>query len=118
LTMEDLWTGYVSGSFTPNSIDGKLLSHTEIHKQLKPVSDAVTITARRIGVIRKGHPPSAEAYSYGTATPGGQRVDVQSMSEWLYRYVPHVRGAPVVVWLNEVMCGWYGLDMDGLSAAT
>lgn len=118
LTMEDLWKGFVPGSFSPNSIDGKLLSHTTIHEQLRPVSDAVTAEARRIGVIRKGRKPSAAAYTYGTATPGGVRLDAQSMSDWLDRNVPGVIGAPLGVWLNEVMCGWYGLDMDGLSAAT
>ena len=38
------------------------------------------------------------------------------MTEWLDRHVPGVVGTRVAEWLDQTMCGWYGLNMDKLSA--
>jgi monoamine oxidase len=35
---------------------------------------------------------------------------------WLDLHVPAASATPVGHWLNESMCGWYGLDMENLSA--
>ena len=38
------------------------------------------------------------------------------MTEWLDRHVPGVVGTRVAEWLDQTMCGWYGLNLDRLSA--
>ena len=56
------------------------------------------------------------AISYGTATPAAEALDIRSMSDWLDARVPGVVGSRVGRWLDEVMAGWYGLNLDALSA--
>ena len=38
------------------------------------------------------------------------------MAEWLERHVPGVLHADLGQWLDQTMTGWYGLNLDRLSA--
>jgi monoamine oxidase len=114
LHLTDLWKGY-SGVW-PIYVDGTLYRGKDLRPQLDPIVEAVTRAARHIGAKLPHHQASDVAYSYKTATPGAIAMDQHSMSDWLDRHVPGVLGTPIGDWLNESMCGWYGLDMDGLSA--
>ena len=118
LELDDLWEGSRRGSTWPNYIEGKLLEPKAIHEQLDPIAKKVTEEARRIGVIGNGKEPSDAAYSYGTATPAAVQLDRMTMSEWLDANVPGVLGSPIGSYLDVVMAGWYGLEMDQLSAVT
>jgi monoamine oxidase len=116
LHLDDLWKGY-SGIWT-NFIDGQSYRGKDLRSQLDPLIAEVKRAARDVGVIRPGHEPSDAAYSYRTATPEAVEMDRLSMLDWLDQHVPGVSGTPVGDWLNESMCGWYGLDMDRLSACS
>jgi monoamine oxidase len=114
LHLDDLWKGY-SGVWT-NFIDGQAYRGKDLRAQLDPLIAEVKRAARDVGVVRPGHKPSDVAYSYRTATPKAIAMDRLSMLDWLDQHVPGVSGTPVGHWLNESMCGWYGLDMEHLSA--
>lgn len=116
LELDDLWEGYPRGAVWPSWVQGALLDHAAVKEQLDPIATAVEREARRFGVIREGRRPTDAAYSYGTATPAAVQLDRMSMAEWLERRVPEVIGSPIAAYLDEVMAGWYGLEMDGLSA--
>jgi monoamine oxidase len=118
LELDDLWDGWVEGSMWPNWVGGEVLDHEQIHEQLAPIATKVTEEARRIGVFGADGTPSTAAYSHGTATPEAVELDRMTMSEWLDRNVPGVVGSPLGTYLDESMSGWYGLDMDQLSAIT
>jgi monoamine oxidase len=115
LELDDLFPGY-AGSFSPIWVDGAYLHHDSIHPQMQRIGAAVTAEGRRIGVVGTHGKASTKAISYGTATAAAVEVDRLSMAAWLDRHVPGVLGSPVGRWLDEVMCGWYGLNLDALSA--
>ncbi|MDP9243157.1 MAG: FAD-dependent oxidoreductase [Actinomycetota bacterium] len=117
LDVDDLWKGWVGGSVWLNHVDGKALAHSEIKSKLDPLVSRITDEAKRIGVYRSGKPSDA-AYSHGTATPAAVRLDRLTMLEWLDKEFPGLAGEPLGHYLNEIMSGWYGLDLDGLSACT
>jgi monoamine oxidase len=106
----------VPGSVSPNWIDGELVSSTDLREPLDEIAAAVGEEARRIGVIAPGHRPSDEAISAGTATPEAIELDRSSMAEWLDAHVPGVTTSPLGAYLDASMAGWYGLEMDQLSA--
>ncbi len=119
LDLEDLWKGWVNGSMWPNWVGGKVLDHKQIQDLIHPVAAKVTEEAKRIGVIPAGGgKPTDAAYSFGTATPAAVELDQMTMSEWLHANAPGVTASPFGTYLNEIMAGWYGLDMAQLSAVT
>jgi monoamine oxidase len=118
LDLDDLNAGWVPGSIWPNWLGGEVVLGKDLHEQLDPIVAAVEQEARRIGVIATGRPPSIAAISYGTATPQAAELDELSMAEWLDGAVPGVVGSPLGDYLDESMSGWYGLEMDQLSACT
>jgi monoamine oxidase len=115
LHVEDLWAGYPSGSTWPYWLDGAVVPRADVHEQLAPLSDAVEREARTIGVLGDG-PVTARAISYGTATSAARALDQLSMAEWLQTNVPDLVGTPLADYLDGAMAGWYGLEMDQLSA--
>jgi monoamine oxidase len=115
LPLDDLWKGY-AGSFSPIWVNGGDLHHDEIRPQVERIKAKVARDAKRIGVIGSNGKASDKAYSFGTATPGAIRMDQLSMAEWLEANVPGVMGSAVGSWLDEVMAGWYGLNLSDLSA--
>ncbi len=118
LDLDDLDAAWVPGSIWPNWIQGEVVLGPDLREQLDPIVAAVEEEARRVGVIAKGSPPSTAAISYGTSTPQAAELDAQSMAEWLDSAVPGVVGSPLGGYLDESMSGWYGLEMDQLSACT
>lgn len=116
LELDDLWEGYPQGAVWPTWVQDRLLGPSAIREQLDPIATAVEREARRIGVIREGRRPTDAAYSAGTATPAAIELDRMTMAEWLERRVPGVIGSPLAQYLDAVMAGWYGLEMDRLSA--
>lgn len=116
LTLEDLWSGYAAGASYPRWVDGSLLPRGETKPQMARITAAAMREARRIGVIDAQGRTSVRAISYGTATPAAHALDQLSMTEWLSRNVEGIVGTRVGVWLDEVMAGWYGLNMDHLSS--
>jgi monoamine oxidase len=118
LELDDLWEAWTEGSVWPSWIEGELVSRAEIDEWLAPISDAVEREARAIGVIRSGRRPSIAAMSHGTATEQARTLDAMSMAEWLDANVPEVIGTPAAAYLDMSMAGWYGLEMDRLSACT
>jgi monoamine oxidase len=118
LEVEDLWEAWVPGSVWPNWVGGELVPGKDIQEQLEPVVAAVEAEARRIGVIEPGRRPSSAPISYGSATPAAVELDALSMAEWLDREVPGVVGSSLGAYLDASMSGWYGLEMDQLSACT
>ena len=115
LELDDLFAGY-AGSFSPIWVHGRYLHHTEIHPQMERIRTAVTKVAERIGVIGTNGKATERAMSYRTATPGAMEVDRLSMAAWLDQHVPDVRSSAVGQWIDEIMCGWYGLNLTDLSA--
>ena len=115
LQLDDLWKGAVSGSVSPNWINGHYFDHARVNAQMSRISAAVMAQARRVGVIGPHGRPSDVAYFYGTATAGSRQMDELNMREWIDQHVP---GVPedVKTFLDQTMSGWYGLDMAGLSA--
>lgn len=118
LELDDLWEAWVDGSIWPNWVAGEVVLGKDLREQLDPIVAAVEAEARRIGVIAPGREPSIEPISYGTATPQAVELDALSMAEWLDASVPGVVGSPLGSYLDESMSGWYGLEMDQLSACT
>ncbi len=115
LQLDDLWSGSAAGTNYPRFVDGRELTVDETKPQMERIDAAVHRMAREIGVFQDGE-ASMSALSYGTATPAAEAVDRLSMSAWLERNVDGIVGTRVGDWLDEVMCGWYGLNMDDLSA--
>jgi monoamine oxidase len=115
LPLDDLWAGYPAHSSWPRWIGGRVLDQDVVQDQVAPIADAVLREAHRIGVFSSGR-ASAAAYSYGTATPAAVELDARSMADWLDEAVPGVVGTAFGAYLDELMAGWYGLDLDGLSA--
>ncbi|HUL85698.1 MAG TPA: FAD-dependent oxidoreductase [Actinomycetota bacterium] len=116
LELDDLFAAPHAGARWPNFVDGSFLSNRTVNEVSHRVAVAATAEARRIGVIRGGARPSTSAFSAGTATPAAVALDQLSMAEWLERAAPGVLGSPMGRWFDESMAGWYGLNMDGLSA--
>lgn len=116
LQLDDLWDAWVDGSAWPYYVDGEVTARREWSEAEVPVVDAVTAAARRIGVIGESG-ISDDPVTYGTATAEGREMDQMSMSEWLDAEVPGVTGSSLGLVLDELMAGWYGLGMAGLSAA-
>ena len=118
LELEDLWESWTPGSIWPNWVDGELTEGKALNDQLDRIARAVESEARRIGVIADGRRPSARAISYGSATPRAIELDAISMAEWLDARIPGVLREPIGAYLDASMAGWYGLEMDQLSACT
>jgi monoamine oxidase len=118
LELEDLREAWTEGSVWPTWIDCDVVSRSKIDEWLAPISDAVEREARAIGVIRDDRPPSMAAMSHGTATEQARTLDAMSMADWLDANVPGVTGTPTGAYLDMSMAGWYGLEMDRLSACT
>ena len=118
LELEDLWESWTPGSIWPNWVDGELTEGKALNDQLDRIARAVEAEARRIGVIGDGRRPSARAISYGSATPRAIELDAISMAEWLDARIPGVLREPIGAYLDASMAGWYGLEMDQLSACT
>ena len=118
LQLDDLREAYIPGSIWPNWVEGEVVLGKDLREQLDPIVTAVEAEARKIGVIAPGQGPSIAAISYGTATPQAAELDALSMAEWLDANVPGVVGSSLGSYLDESMSGWYGLEMDQLSACT
>src|SRR5262249_41191619 len=88
----------------------------EIDKGMRPVEQAVKEQARLLGVLRPDGSVNTTPISYPAATPRAVRVDQLSMAEWLDMHVPGVLDADLGQWLDPATTGWYGLNMDRLSA--
>jgi monoamine oxidase len=117
LPLDDLFASYVDGTSYPRYVNGNYLTVHETKAQVDRIYTAAKRTAEQIGVLDANGHASTKAISYGTATPGGVKLDQLSMSEWLDRNVHGILGTDVGQWLDQAMCGWYGLNMDDLSAA-
>jgi monoamine oxidase len=115
LRLDDLSTGY-EGKFSPRYVDGGYLHYETIRPHMDRIRSKVTADAKLIGVIGANGEASTEAYSFGTATPAAVKMDQLSMADWLDANVPDVMGSAVGKWLDEVMAGWYGLNLSDLSA--
>jgi monoamine oxidase len=115
LKLDDLSAGY-KGTFSPRYVDGGYLHHEVIEPMMDRIRAKVTSDAKVIGVIGADGTASERAYSYGTATPAAAMMDQLSMADWLDKNVPDAIGSPVGRWLDEVMAGWYGLNLSDLSA--
>lgn len=116
LPLEDLTAAYVAGTSYPRYTNGHYLSVHDDKAQMDRINKAVYRVARQIGVLDGKGKASSKAISYGTATPGAQKLDQLSMSEWLDHNVDGVLGTDFGAWLDQSMCGWYGLNLDDLSA--
>lgn len=116
LELEDLWKAWTKGSIWPSWIEGQPITAGALNDQLDPIARAVEREARRIGVLDEGRRPSSRAFTFGTATPQAIELDSVSMAEWLEEQVPGVFGEPIGAYLDTSMCGWYGLEMNRLSA--
>ena len=115
LELDDLFAAR-SGPYSPNWVRGRDLTQHDINRGMRPVQAAVAQEARRVGVLRGHGQIDTAAYSYPTATPQAVAVDRLSMAEWLETHVPGVLGSGLGEWLDHTMSGWYGLNMDRLSA--
>ncbi len=115
LELDDLFAAR-SGPYSPNWVRGVNLGRHEINVGMRPVQRAVAREARRVGVLRRDGRVDTAAYSYPTASPRAVAVDQLSMAEWLEMHVPGVLGSDLGEWLDQTMSGWYGLNMDRLSA--
>ena len=117
LKVDDLFPGY-EGSWEPIWIDGRYLTHKKIHPEMEVVRKAVTKLAKKVGVFGKNGKgkPSTKAFSYGTATPAAVKLDQVSMAQWLDEHIEGFTASITGRWFNENVSGWYGLDLDQLSA--
>ncbi|HTG47692.1 MAG TPA: NAD(P)/FAD-dependent oxidoreductase [Actinomycetota bacterium] len=115
LPMDDLFAA-PGGSRWPNAVRGQLLSDRVVNQASHRVAVAATAAARRVGLLHDRGKIRMAAISAGTATPAAVAMDALSMSAWLDREVPGVLGSPMGDWFDESMAGWYGLNMDALSA--
>ncbi|MGZ8619668.1 MAG: flavin monoamine oxidase family protein [Actinomycetota bacterium] len=116
LTLDDLWEGYEPGSSYPRWVDGQDLTVHETKPVMDDITAAAEADARRIGLLDGSGQVDMRAISYGTATPAAVDLDQLSMSAWLDDRVPGVLGTSVGAWLDQAMAGWYGLNLDDLSA--
>ncbi|MGZ5326985.1 MAG: flavin monoamine oxidase family protein [Actinomycetota bacterium] len=116
LTLDDLWEGYEPGSSYPRWVDGQDLTVHETKPVMDDVTAAAEADARRIGLLDGSGQVDMRAISYETATPAAVDLDQLSMSAWLDDRVPGVLGTSVGAWLDQAMAGWYGLNLDDLSA--
>ncbi len=116
LTLDDLWSGSAAGATYPRLVGGKELLVSTTKPVMDRVNAAATETARRIGLLTAGGALDMAAISYPSPTPAAVDVDRSSMQEWLETNVHGVVGSDVGDWLDEVMCGWYGLNLSDLSA--
>lgn len=116
LTLNDLWKGYTEGSSYPRFVEGSLLDVKTTRPQMERISAAVMKEAERIGVVGPDGTATTRAISAGTSTPAAVELDQLSMQEWLEGHVDGVLDTPVGQWLDEVMAGWYGLNMSELSS--
>jgi monoamine oxidase len=115
LELDDLFAAR-SGPYSPNWVRGRDLTQHEINVGMRRVQAAVAHEARRVGVLRGHGRVDTAAYSYPTATPQAVAVDRLSMAEWLDVHVRGVLGSALGEWLDQTMSGWYGLNLDRLSA--
>ena len=115
LHMDDLFAAKY-GNFSPNLVGDRLLPQSQIRPQMSRIARAAEAQARRLGVLHPNGSVTQDPISYPTATAQARGVDQLSMTEWLDRHVPGVVGTRVAEWLDQTMCGWYGLNMDKLSA--
>src|SRR5262249_50681399 len=115
LKLDDLFAAK-SGPYSPNWVRGRDLTQHEINLGMRRVQAAVAREARRVGVLRGHGRVDTAAYSYPTATPQAVAVDRLSMTDWLDKHVRGVLDADLGEWLDQTMSGWYGLNMDRLSA--
>lgn len=118
LKLDDLWSGYDDGASYPRWSGGDLLPVSATKPVMARIYKKAAKTARRIGVLRADGTIDGSAISFPTATPEAVALDALSMADWLERHVDGVLGTPVGAWLDEVMSGWYGLNMSELSAVT
>ena len=115
LALDDLYAARY-GDFSPNWVRGKDFTQHQINVGMKPIQAAVTAEARRVGVIRPNGSINAAAITHPTATARAKVVDQLSMAEWLSQHVPGVLHSDLGQWLDQTMVGWYGLNLDRLSA--
>src|SRR5579871_503850 len=115
LDLDDLFAAKY-GLYSPNWVRGRDLKKPVINEGMVPIQAAATAEARRVGVLRPDGSVNTAAISYPTATPQAVALDQLSMAEWLEQHVPGVLDADLGEWLDQTMTGWYGLNMDGLSA--
>ena len=115
LELDDLYAAQ-TGDYSPNWVRGKNLTQHEINVGMKPVQAAVTAEAKRVGVIKPNGHINAAAITYPTATAAAKLVDQLTMADWLERHVPGVLHADLGQFLDQAMTGWYGLNLDRLSA--
>jgi len=115
LHLDDLYAAKY-GDFSPNLVGDRLLPEAQIRPQMNRIASAANAEARRLGVLRPNGSVTQNPISYPTATEHARQVDQLSMTEWLDRHVPGVVGTRVAEWLDQTMCGWYGLNLDQLSA--
>ena len=115
LELDDLFAAHY-GDYSPNWVNGRNLTQHEINQGMKPIQAAVTKFARQVGVIKPGGAIDELAITYPTATAAAKVADQETMAEWLERNLPGVIGSDLGQWLDQTFTGWYGLNMDRLSA--
>jgi monoamine oxidase len=116
LGLDDLWKGYAAGAGYPRIVDGKELSVATTKPVMERVNAAAMASARSIGLVDANGKIDMKAITYPSATVAAVTMDQLSMEEWLDANVHGVVGSDVGDWLDEVMCGWYGLNLSDLSA--
>jgi monoamine oxidase len=116
LRLDDLWTGTSVGSYAPRWVRGRDLTVHETKPVMAEITSAAERTAMRLGVLKVDGSTTLDPISYPTATEAAKALDQETMSEWLEAAVPGVVRSRVGQWLDESMAGWYGLNMDQLSA--
>ncbi len=116
LTLDDLWTGTSTGSYSPRWVDDRELTVHETKPVMAEITKAAERTARQLGVLKADGSATYAPISYPTATDAAKSLDQETMAEWLESEVPGVVDSRVGQWLDESMAGWYGLNMDRLSA--
>ncbi len=116
LALDDLWKGYAAGATYPRIVRGAELPVATTKPVMERVNAAISGAARKVGLLGPGGAIDMKAISYPTATPAAVAMDRLSMDGWLDANVPGVVGSDVGDWLDEVMCGWYGLNLSDLSA--
>jgi len=117
LHLDDLYAAKY-GDFSPNLVGDRLLPESQIQPQMNRIAKAAEAQARRLGVLRPNGSVTQNPISYPTATEHARQVDQLSMTEWLDRHVPGVVGTRVAEWLDQTMCGWYGLTSTSCPRST
>lgn len=116
LALDDLWEGYAAGASYPRIVGGRDLPVAATKPVMARVNQAATASAHAVGLLDGNGKIDMKAISYPAATPAAVAMDQLSMEEWLDANVHGVVGSDVGDWLDEVMCGWYGLNLSDLSA--